>query len=706
MLMKNPFFLVLGLMIASLVSAGTLYRYNEATKLYDYVGTPVESLDVNFATIDPFSLPTTWTAGDSIFEFQQVGFYKFIKGNRPFNVGSFNCAFNNNTGNEDGKTNATTATPPVIWLPTTKDGVKTLTIVGGCNNARGLFVNYKDGDGAWKSTSVTFSGKVDGKWKHDTLTVELNTTASTSIYIMYKSTDYMGITRISLEMDNVAPSTNLYQYNETTKAYDYIGNPVDEFGVDFSTWTSDLLPATWTDDAVAYEAGQMALVKWKIATRGELDNVNALHNTGTTNDATPIKNNASTNKPRIYLPTTSKGVKSITAVLAIGTTSARSIAVYYKDGNHAEWTHPSGQDLSTFSGVKYGKDTVTLELNTVGETSIYLQYASTEYAYIPSISLTMVQDQNVAISRKAMNISKNESSTLTAVATPETLPILWTSSNESVATVTDGIVTGVSNGKAYIYASTGIAGVKDSCEVTVWAYEEYEYSASDSLFHYVGEDYDAVYVDFTQDLTSSDLIYSSGTDFANALLEVQSLGIYKWGYYASRQDGNKDTYAPVLWNNGGSEDGRNGDIRSTRPDKLPCIYCPSVKNGIKQIIIDGWTNNQSRNLIIDAEDANGKWKTINVLDPTCEVYYAVMPKTHVSDTIHVNNCNIKKVRFWTNANDYKFLTKVEIVPMETPGPATDLMEMQNNMVARKHLENGHLVIVRNGSKYNALGAEL
>lgn len=199
---------------------------------------------------------------------------------------------------------------------------------------------------------------------------------------------------VGLTLMAVGMSAGVYTYDSGTGTYLYTGEPVKTFSVDFTQWATSDLPDKIYDADGATEAGNMAFVKWMINERSvqmtsgaTAVKKNVAFNNGTTSDATPVKNNATTNKPRIYLPTTAAGVKSITAHMAIGTTSGRAVAVYYKDDKHASWTYVSGQTLNIQTAAKYDVAEAKLELNTVGKTSIYLQYASNDYFCI--LDLTM-----------------------------------------------------------------------------------------------------------------------------------------------------------------------------------------------------------------------------------------------------------------------------------------------------------------------------
>ncbi len=73
----------------------------------------------------------------------------------------------------------------------------------------------------------------------------------------------------------------------------------------------------------------------------------------------------------------------------------------------------------------------------------------------------------ITLSKTSLNLKKGDSATLTATVTPSgsTDSVSWTSSNTSVATVSNGVVTAVAKGSATITATAG--GKKATCTVTV-----------------------------------------------------------------------------------------------------------------------------------------------------------------------------------------------------------------------------------------------
>lgn len=78
--------------------------------------------------------------------------------------------------------------------------------------------------------------------------------------------------------------------------------------------------------------------------------------------------------------------------------------------------------------------------------------------------------QSVTLNSTSMEIEVGQSQTLTATISPsdaENQKIIWSSSNSSVATVADGVVTGVSAGNATITAKSDDGGKTATCEVEI-----------------------------------------------------------------------------------------------------------------------------------------------------------------------------------------------------------------------------------------------
>ncbi len=95
----------------------------------------------------------------------------------------------------------------------------------------------------------------------------------------------------------------------------------------------------------------------------------------------------------------------------------------------------------------------------------FVQISKIEY-YVaaPDVDAT-----DIALDQSTLSLEQHKYTTLAATLTPAdaTTPIVWSSSDENIATVANGVVTAKAIGTAKIYATAGT--VKDSCAVTVTA---------------------------------------------------------------------------------------------------------------------------------------------------------------------------------------------------------------------------------------------
>lgn len=112
---------------------------------------------------------------------------------------------------------------------------------------------------------------------------------------------------------------------------------------------------------------------------------------------------------------------------------------------------------------------VALATDESGNTLNYLAPA------VPYTKVTYSAPEQVAVTgmtleKKSIEVEKGKTEAINAIITPENATrkgITWTSSNANVATVTNGVVKGISAGTATITATTKDGGFTDTCEVTV-----------------------------------------------------------------------------------------------------------------------------------------------------------------------------------------------------------------------------------------------
>ena len=117
------------------------------------------------------------------------------------------------------------------------------------------------------------------------------------------------------------------------------------------------------------------------------------------------------------------------------------------------------------------------------------------YIYGAEIDVTYTEPTPVAVtgvdvSPSTASIEVGETTTLTATVSPSTASnksVTWSTSASSVATVSDGVVTGVSAGTARITATTVDGGYTDYCDVTVTPVVTYEFVPASSM--QVGKQY-------------------------------------------------------------------------------------------------------------------------------------------------------------------------------------------------------------------------
>ena len=136
-------------------------------------------------------------------------------------------------------------------------------------------------------------------------------------------------------------------------------------------------------------------------------------------------------------------------------------------------------DNSSWNAVGTSLSDVTISCAT--ESSWILQYNSSSprfacYAGTQRNALLKLVDNehvsSVSLDKSSANIAVNGSVTLTATVLPSTAldkSVSWSSSNTNVATVSNGVVTGVAAGSATITVTTTDGGFTATCEITVAA---------------------------------------------------------------------------------------------------------------------------------------------------------------------------------------------------------------------------------------------
>jgi uncharacterized protein YjdB len=144
-----------------------------------------------------------------------------------------------------------------------------------------------------------------------------------------------------------------------------------------------------------------------------------------------------------------------TLVASIIPANAGDLTVTWTSGNDAVATVADG----VVSGVA------------VGETYVYVTTNDGGFKDTCTVIVTPTLVTGVSLDITTLSLALTKTETLVATVAPAeaTDPsITWSSGNDAVATVADGVVTGVANGDTYIYVTTTDGGFKDSCAVNVY----------------------------------------------------------------------------------------------------------------------------------------------------------------------------------------------------------------------------------------------
>ncbi len=387
--MKKITSFILGLLIILPLSASDHYTLEE-DGTYTYTGEPVSVINIDFTSWTTSDLPGTFTDDMALAEHQGLGFVKWKIASRSCgDKGQVNALFNNNNSDfSGGPANPSTTNKPRIYLPTTSNGVVSIKVFAG---GTGVYmpVYYKDDD----HTEWTLAGSLPLTLAFAEYSLNLNTKGQTSIYIEYTGTAWPAITNLSLDMKEASVYNLVDAENHI---YEYTGTAVNAINIDFSTWATSDLPATLSDDMELTEKDGLGFIKWKIASRscGEKGTVNALFNNNNSDFSSGPANTATTNPPRIYLPTTTRGVKNIKVFGGFsGSSGSVSVGVRYKDASHTAWTWGGGLVLP----YSYAEVSLVNDLNTTGQTSIYLEYITTPYPAITNLQVELRDDAPTAI---------------------------------------------------------------------------------------------------------------------------------------------------------------------------------------------------------------------------------------------------------------------------------------------------------------------
>ena len=207
----------------------------------------------------------------------------------------------------------------------------------------------------------------------------------------------------------------------------------------------------------------------------------------------------------------------------------------------------------------------------------------TAYVPIDDISITTVADVNVtgvSLNKNNAEIEIGGTTTLTATVTPNNATnkaVTWTSSNTSVATVSNGTVSGVAAGNATITVTTVDGGYTATCAVTVSAPVPYPTGTYKSTVSVLGKSVDLVISIGTRsngmvavclantDAEATSISYNNSTK----QITIQTTGSYSsatFGTITATYDDTNDKLTKVKCDGGvSSYVSNNGKLTATRP---------------------------------------------------------------------------------------------------------------------------------------------
>lgn len=172
-------------------------------------------------------------------------------------------------------------------------------------------------------------------------------------------------------------------------------------------------------------------------------------------------------EPHTDVPVTGVTLVPATGTIDVGATLSLTASVAPADATNKNVTYSTSDDAiatvtseGVVSGVGAGTATITVTTEDGGFT------ATSEV----TVSAATVAVTGVTVSPESDSIQVSETLTLTATVAPADATnktVTWSSSDDSIATVEDGVVTGVAAGTATITATTQDGNFTDTCEVTV-----------------------------------------------------------------------------------------------------------------------------------------------------------------------------------------------------------------------------------------------
>ena len=227
------------------------------------------------------------------------------------------------------------------------------------------------------------------------------------------------------------------------------------------TLTATVTPEDATDKTVTWTSSDetIATVKDGVVTALKAGKV-TITVTSTSNSSVSATCEITVNAK--VIPATGIALDKTTAELTEGETLTLTATVTPEDATDktVTWTSSDETVATVANGVvtalKAGKATITAK---AGEVSATCEI---------TVNAKVIPTTGITLDKTTAEMTEGETLTLTATVTPENATdktVVWTSSDETVATVANGVVTAFKAGKATIRAKSG--EVSATCEITV-----------------------------------------------------------------------------------------------------------------------------------------------------------------------------------------------------------------------------------------------
>ncbi len=285
--------------------------------------------------------------------------------------------------------------------------------------------------------------------------------------------------------------------------------------------------------------------------------------------------------------------------------------------------------------------------------------------------------------------------------------VTWSSSDQTIATVVNGLVHAIKEGFVDIIATAG--AMSDTCKVEIyWEMPEAsdyvieEYYPGCQYYVWYGENQTKpIVIDFTkwkyEDLSDPlwpDFQTTRSNGHSDALVQRENIGFYQWMIYEGRSLGNTgyvgedgSTSANVLFNCGYTYlDGVKEGAGSVVQCKRPRIYFPSFKAGVHQVRITGVSYQNTRSMFVSYRNM-----TTSTLG-TDSVVMQSLPYLNFGNTwdeyvVDINAEEISDVNISRNSTDFWFIGKIEVIPYETSA----LERVQDNRYEARGVQGGILI---------------